>query len=377
MARLRVRMSPLFLPRGLLAVALFGLAVTACRKSDQTAAANSAGTAVSKQPVEVVAIARRDLTETLTLVGSLAANESAEIRPEASGLVRTVSFIEGERVVAGQVLVKIDDGEIRAQLAQAVARHRLAELNLKRSENLSEARSMSQAEADRFSSEFAAAEAELALLKVRLARTEVKAPFDGMVGSRSISPGDYVTALTVITKLNDLSRMKIDFQVPERFAAKVRPGTAFTVRSQALASDQTLAGEVYFVSSVIDRATRSSEVKGFLTMDSAGLKPGMFANVDLVLEVRRGVLTVPEGAILTTVTGAQVVAVKEEGGEATAEFIPVRTGLRAKGYVEIAPLTGVLDEQRRIVASGVGALILFPGAKLEARPFTGEFHSGQ
>ncbi len=327
--------------------------------------------------MEVVAIARRDLTETLTLVGSLAANESAEIRPEASGLVRTVSFIEGERVVAGQVLVKIDDGEIRAQLAQAVARHRLAELNLKRSENLSEARSMSQAEADRFSSEFAAAEAELALLKVRLARTEVKAPFDGMVGSRSISPGDYVTALTVITKLNDLSRMKIDFQVPERFAAKVRPGTAFTVRSQALASDQTLAGEVYFVSSVIDRATRSSEVKGFLTMDSAGLKPGMFANVDLVLEVRRGVLTVPEGAILTTVTGAQVVAVKEEGGEATAEFIPVRTGLRAKGYVEIAPLTGVLDEQRRIVASGVGALILFPGAKLEARPFTGEFHSGQ
>ncbi|HET7536625.1 MAG TPA: efflux RND transporter periplasmic adaptor subunit, partial [Candidatus Didemnitutus sp.] len=165
-----------------------------------------------------------------------------------------------------------------------------------------------------------------------------------------------------------LSRLKIDFQVPERFTSKVRPGTVFTVRAQTPTGETQAQGEVYFISSVIDRNTRSSQVKGYVGSSAVGLKPGMFANVDLVLDVRKGVVTVPEGAILTTPGGTQIIAVRGSGDDRTAEFVPVQTGLRAKGFVEIKPLRGELAEGEQVVASGVGALILFPGAKLEPRP---------
>lgn len=367
------------LTRSLLAgVLLAGLFATGCSKNAASnAVAAPGGAGGQKQPVEVVNVTRRDLVESLSLVGSLAPNETAQIRAEIAGQVRTVNFNEGERVPAGHILVRIADDELRAQLAQAEARFRLAELNLRRSEDLTQARSMSQAELDRTRSEFSSAEAELQLLRVRLDKMEIKAPFDGIVGARTISPGDYVTAATVITTLDDLSRLKVDFQVPERFVERVHAGSAFSLRAQTPAGEVRTAGEVYFVSSVIDRATRASQVKGFLESETRGLKPGMFANIDIVLQVRKGALTVPEGSILTTPRGTQVIAVRDRGGDKVADFVPVQLGLRERGLVEVTPLqAGSLEDQQPIVASGVGALIIFPGAKLDPRPLREEFRIG-
>ncbi len=331
----------------------------------------------AKQPVEVVNISRRDLIESLSLVGSLAANETAQLRAEISGQVLSVQFQEGDHVTKDQVLVKIDDAELRAQLGQAEASFHLAELNLKRSEDLAEARSMSQAEVDRFRSEHASAKAGLSLLRVRLAKTEIKAPFDGVVGARTISPGDYITAATVITTLDDLSRLKIDFQVPERYTSKVRAGTGFTVRAQTPVGEAHAKGEVYFISSVIDRSTRSSQVKGYVTENPAGFQPGMFAGIELVLEVHQGVLAVPEGAILTTSAGPQLIIVRDKGADKVADFVPVVLGLRERGLVEISTVKpGSLSEKLSVVASGVGALVLYPGIKLEPRPLRAEFRLG-
>lgn len=367
-------MSPLLRPL-LTALAGSALLVAGCAKKETAAAAQ---TARVKQPVEVVEIVRRDLVESLSLVGSLAPNETAQIRAEVSGQVRAVLFDEGETVAKGKVLVRVDDAELRAQAAQAEARFRLTELNLKRSENLTEAKSMSQAEADRTRSEYASAEAEWQLLRVRLAKTEIKAPFDGIVGARTISPGDYITAATVITTLDDLSRMKVEFQVPERFAERVKQGSTFTLRAQTPTGDARTEGEVYFVSSVIDRQTRSTQVKGFVGKNIASLKPGMFANIDLVLQIHRGVLTVPEGAILTTPKGTQLIVVRDKGGDKVAEMIPVTLGLREKGLVEVTPLTPEgLTEQVSVVASGVGGLMIFPGTVLEPRPLRPEFRLGE
>ena len=357
------------------------LLFSGCGKKSTAAGGPSPGGAGSgglqKQPVEVTAAARRDLIDTLTIVGSLAANESAEIRPEISGLVREILFTEGQAVTKGAVLVRIDDAELRAQLAQVQARYHLAELNVARSENLSETNTIPQQETDRARSEFASAKAELALLQTRLEKTQVKAPFDGVVGGRVISPGDYVTASTVITTLDDLSRLKVDFQVPERFLSKVAIGTPFVLRSRAISAADQVEGEVYFVSSVIDRATRSSEVKGFLSEPPAALKPGMFANIELVLDVRRGALTVPEGAILTVPGGSQVIAVREAGADRVADFVAVQLGMRARGLVEVTPLQGDLAEGTPVVAAGVGALIIFPNARLEPRPLREEFRVGE
>lgn len=369
-------MSPL---NRIVAIGTLGAAVlvTGCGRKATQSSATSGPAARPAQPVEVTNVSRRDLVESLSLVGSVAPNETAQIRAEIAGQVRSVNFNEGEPVKRGQVLLQIDDAELRAQFAQAESRYRLAELNLKRSEDLTEARSMSQAELDRVRSEFSSAEAELQLLRVRLAKMEIKAPFDGLVGARTISPGDYVTAATSITTLDDLSRLKIDFQVPERFTARVKPGSTFSVRAQTPQGEVRSEGEVYFASSIIDRATRSSQVKGYLKGETPALKPGMFANVDIILDVRRGALTVPEGAILVTPNGTQIIAVQDKDGGKFAQFVSVKLGLRERGLVEITPeKEGTLAEQQSIVASGVGGLTLFPGAKLEPRPLRQEFRIG-
>jgi membrane fusion protein, multidrug efflux system len=360
----------------LLALTLSGFVLSACSKSASAPVAKAA--AVQRQPVEVVQVTRRDLKESLSLVGSLAPNETAQIRAEISGLVRAVLFEEGQKVVKDQLLLRIDDAELRAQLAQAEARFRLAELNLKRSENLTEARSMSQAEADRMQSDYASAQAELQLLRVRLAKMEIKAPFDGIAGARTVSPGDYATASTPITTIDDLSRLKVDFQVPERFADRVKPGSVFTMRAQTPAGEIRTAGEVYFISSVIERTTRSSQVKGYLANEKGGLKPGMFANIDIVLQVRSGVLAVPEGAILSDSTGPQVVLVREKDGEKVAALARVQLGLRERGLVEVTPIAPtVFSEQDTVVASNVGGALVFNnGMKLEPRPLRAEFRIG-
>ncbi len=326
-----------------------------------------------RQPVEVTAVVRRDLSETLSVVGSVAPNESTEMRAEISGLVRGIFFEEGQPVKKDMVLLKIDDSELRAQLAQADARYQMTELSLQRAENLRQTQSTTQAEYDRAKSEFASAKADRAVLNLRLEKTEIKAPFDGIVGARALSPGDYVTSQSTITSIDDLSRLKIEFQVPERYLAKVHPGTPFSVSSSSLDSGQIVKGSVYFVSSVIDRSTRSSAVKGLLIDPPPNLKPGMFANIEVVLEVHEKVLVVPEGAILTTTNGTTLIVARDLKGETIAEFVPVRLGLRSRGLVEVTALKGELSENSSIVASGVGGLILFPGAKLDPRPLKEAF----
>ncbi|HRE81676.1 MAG TPA: efflux RND transporter periplasmic adaptor subunit, partial [Opitutaceae bacterium] len=210
-------------------------ALCGCSKKDAAPSATKGGPGRDqKQPVEVTQVLKRDLAETLDVVGSVAPNESAVMRTEISGLVRGIFFEEGQTVKKGHTLMKIDDSELRVQLAQAEARFQLTELSLQRAENLRQTQSTTQAEFDRAKSEFASAQADLGVIRLRLEKTEIKAPFDGVVGARSLSTGDYVTTQSAITTLDDLSRLKIEFQVPERYLSKVRPGTQFSVASRSL-----------------------------------------------------------------------------------------------------------------------------------------------
>ena len=344
---------------------------------DKAANPAARGVTGSPQVVEVMPIMRRDLAETINLVGSLQPNESAEIRAEVGGMVQSIQFNEGQHVSSGEVLLKIDDAELRAQFEQVAARFKLADLNVTRSENLSQSRTIPQSEYDRARSEFAAVKAELDVLKLRLGKTVVKAPFAGIVGSRTISPGDYVSTSTVITRIDDLSRLKITFAVPERYLAKVHPGTKVQATTRAGGVDQverTIAGEVYFVSSTIDRDIRASEVKAVLTDPDETLRPGMFANVVLVLDVRSQVLTVPEAAIMADARGVQIIVVEEKDGAKVARYIPVITGLRTRGFVEVTPVGEDLPDGSLVVASGVGALVLYPGALLDPRPLRAPFN---
>jgi membrane fusion protein (multidrug efflux system) len=323
------------------------------------------------QRVEVVELARADLRQTLDVAGTLEANETATIQPELAGILREIAFEEGQRVEKGTLLARIEDAELRAQVAEAEARADLARITRERADALARDRSIAQAEIDQARAEERAARAALELLRVRLARTQITAPTAGVLGARRLSVGDYATPTSVLTTLDDLSVLKVSFRVPERSIPQVKPGTRVSARVR-LGEDATpieADGEVFFVSSSIDPAVRASEVKAVLHDPPTTLKPGMFASVRILLSTREQVLVAPEAALLAGARGVQVIAVGGPEGAPVARFVEVRTGLRVGTQVEIRPLReGDLDAGTRIVASGVGALVLFPGAPLAPVP---------
>ncbi len=323
------------------------------------------------QRVEVVEVVREDLRETLEVAGSLEANESVTIHPELAGLVREITFEEGRAVEKGALLVRLDDAELRAQVEEAEARADLARINRERADMLVADRTLAQAEVDRVRSEERAARAALELLRVRLARTRIVAPTAGVLGARRLSVGDYATPAAVVTTLDDLSVLKVAFRVPERSIPQVGPGTRITARVRIGAAEQPVEaeGEVFFVSASIDPAVRASEVKAVLREPPPSFRPGMFASVKIVLSTREQVLVVPEAALVAGVRGVQVIAVGEKEGRPVARFVGVETGLRVGSRVEIRPAgSNTLAAGERIVASGAGALVLFPGAPLDPVP---------
>lgn len=318
-----------------------------------------------EQPVEVMEISVMKLEESVGLVGSIAANESAELRPEIPGTITAVSFEEGRVLRKGDTLVKLDTRELEAQLAETRASFQLAEQNLQRNQLLLEDDAVSKLEVDAAIADHARLRAAIDLLEVRLAKSSITAPFDGTAGGRSLSVGDYVTSQSIITTVDDLSRLKVEMQVPERYLPNLKPGGTFTLRAATSDPEQDVTGEVYFVSPRIDENTRSTLVKGYVNDPPAYLKPGMFANITLVLRTVEDALVVPETAILSTPRGTVLIMPKEKDGATVAEFVPVKTGIRTPGYVQVTPVGPPVKPGDKIVSAGVGGLILFPGMKLK------------
>ncbi len=348
----------------LLAVPLC-LGLVACKPKPAGPAGASART---PQKVEVVALVRENLSETLEVTGTLEANESVAIQPELAGIIREITFTEGQRVEKGALLARIDDAELRAQVAEAEARADLARINRERADALASDGTLAQAEIDRVRSEERATVAALELLRVRLARTRLVAPFTGVLGSRRLAAGDYATPTSVLTTIDDLSALKVTFRVPERSIPQVKVGTKVTARVRVGGDVRPVEteGEVFFVSASIDPAVRASEVKAILRDPPPALRPGMFAAVRILLSTREQVLVVPEAALLTGQRGVQIIAVGEKDGQPVARYVSVETGLRVGGLVEVrAVAPDTLEPGTRIVSSGAGALILFPGAPLE------------
>ncbi len=343
--------------------------LASCSKKEDDAGAAQGG--MPPRNVETSTVTRSTMQDVLSLVGTVEANESAEIRAETSGVIDSISFKEGQTVKTGDVLATIDQRELKAQLAETESRLQLATVTRDRLNRLIESNSVPQAELDQALSEVTGLEASLELIRVRLSKTEIRAPFDGTVGSRSVSPGDYVDPTQALTTVVDTSKLKIDFLVPERYYRMLKPGGKIAVRSATTANGKTLEGTIYFVASVIDRDTRAAQVKAWIEGETSALYPGMFTNVDLILEVRENVLTVPEQALLADPRGDSLIVLGPAGenGAHPITISPVRAGLRELGVVEITPIQpDVVKEGTQFVAAGVGGIPLFPGMSVMPVP---------
>ncbi|UUW07697.1 efflux RND transporter periplasmic adaptor subunit [Flavobacterium plurextorum] len=240
----------------------------------------------------------------LSLSGSIEANEQIEIHSEVSGIVEGIYFNEGSYVNKGQVLFKVNDIELKAQLRQAVTREGLAAENERRAKLLLQKEAISQEEADIARADHASAQAQSQLIRAQIAKTSVKAPFSGKIGLRSISPGTYITPTVVVAKLVNTGKLKITFSIPEKYASQVKTGSIidFTVSG----SDKTYNGKIYAIEPEVAVATRTLQIRAIADNTDGKLFPGTFADIKLPLNIIKDAIVVPSEAIVPVQSGKKV-----------------------------------------------------------------------
>jgi membrane fusion protein (multidrug efflux system) len=298
-------------------------------------------------PVEVAVAARDTVVDAIFATGEIEAVQSIELRPEEAGRLTKILVREGSTVTSGTPLFKIDDAEIRAEVARLTAERDLAGQALERTRELYAQEASSESEMELAEANFRSSEARLQLEQVRLDRSTVRAPFSGIVGERLVSVGDYVTTSTPLTTLQTYDPQRAVFQIPERYAQKVAEGQ--TVTFSVAATAETYSGVVDFVNPIVQLPARTIQVKARVPNPERSLIPGMFIDVRLATEIRATAIVVPEDAILP-LQGANYVWVVAQD---TASRHEVELGVRTPGYVEI---TAGLDEGRQVVVGGLERL---------------------
>ncbi len=339
----------------ILSLAFLALALPACKKNAGSEGGPPA-VAFAAQAV-VVAAKVQAVSETLSLVGTVAANEMVEIKSETEGTVEKVSFTEGQPVKEGDLLLQLDETKFAATANEAEANFKLSQANHERSKQLFRDKLISQQEFDQIAAQFQANQADLDLKRRQLKDAKIRAPFEGVISSRSISRGQVIGKNTTLTWVVDLDPVKVEFSVPERYVGQVRVGQKIEVTVAAYPG-RTYSGEVFFVAPFIEPATRTALVKAMIPNEKHELKPGMFANLDLTLQLKEQAIVIPESSVLASGDGNVIYVIDAQD---TAQIRPVKLGIRQAGLVEI---TAGLQPGERVVAEGLQKVR--PGGKVKA-----------
>ena len=308
-----------------------------------SAGQGAAGRNTGPTLVSTTEVRSERVSQKLEALGNARANESVDISSKTSNVVMAVRFRDGERVKRGQLLVELDDAQVRADVAAAEAAVAESERLYNRSRELMATEALSKSQFDQLEAVLKANRAKLAAAEARLQDTVIRAPFSGRVGLRRVSVGTLISPGDVITTLDDTSVIKLDFSVPENFLASLREGLAVRATAPAFPG-RSFAGKVASVDSRVDMNTRSVTVRALLANEDGALRPGMFLNVSLANDEREA-LVIPEEA-LTPEAEKQFVFVVADGKAAQRE---VRIGMRRPGSVEI--VSG-LSEGEQVIVEG-------------------------
>jgi membrane fusion protein (multidrug efflux system) len=297
--------------------------------------------------VEVVTLAPSTLVERMATTGTVRANEEVDVVCEITGKVAQIAFREGTRVRAGDLLLKIDDTQLVAERERAAYRLALAERSEARQRRLLDEGLVSQEGYDFALNELNVLRAELALAEGRLAKTEIRAPFGGVIGLRDVSLGAYLTPQTRIATLQDVNPVKIDFSVPERYAGQLSVGQEIRFRTRG--SERNHPGRIVAIEPRVDLETRSLTLRALSANPEGTLVPGAFADVEIAVRSLDDALTVPSRAVIPELGGKKVFVV--ENGQAQPRA--VETGLRTQDDVEI--VSG-LAAGERVIVTGIQRL---------------------
>jgi membrane fusion protein (multidrug efflux system) len=314
----------LFFLRGFL---LGAAALTACRDAKDKPVTAAAGPQSIK--AEVYVVKDTSIREEVRLVGSVVANEEVQIVSEQARRLVRVNFPDGATVRKGQLLFKLDDADLRAQLKKLTAQRKLSSGEEFRSASLLKLEGISKQEYERVASSIEVLDAEIEAVRVQLDKTEIRAPFNGKTGIRRVSEGAFVQPNLPLVTLEDINRVKIEFAVPEKYASRVRPGQEinFTVEN----SEETYPARVVVIEPKIDLNTRSLFIQAVADNRAGELVPGASAMIGLNLSAIEHTILIPTRALIPGLESNSVLLVRN----GKAEKVRVETGLRTSRSVQV------------------------------------------
>jgi membrane fusion protein (multidrug efflux system) len=295
------------------------------------AAGNASGGPV---PVEVGKVEVMTLYDDAQAVGSLRSRQGVMLRPEVSGRISKLGFVDGQAVKRGQLLVQLDDTLQQAQVKQAMAQASIARTNLQRNRELVAQNFVSQSAVDQTAAALEVAEAQVALARAQLSRMRIVAPFDGIAGIGLVNLGDYVKDGADLVNIEDVSSMLVDFRLPERLLSRLKIGQPVDVVLDGMPG-RNFAGQVEAVDSQLDADGRSLLVRARLDNRDRVLRPGMFARTRIVFAMRDKALVVPEEALVPQGGKQYLVKVIETPNGKLTQRIEAKLGLRVPGKAEI------------------------------------------
>jgi membrane fusion protein (multidrug efflux system) len=301
-------------------------------------AAKGAGPGAFPVTVEAAKVATARLQQDVAAVGTLRSSESVVVGREISGRIDELDFKEGAPVRKGQVIVRFDDSVPAAEVAQAKANLALAESNYNRTRQLEREKFVSATAIDQALNGLRVAQANLQLAEARAAKTRIVAPFNGIIGIRRVSVGDYIKEGQDLATLEDVSSLKVDFRLPEQLLPSLRPGQTVEITTDTMPGKR-YAAILDAIDPLVDQNGRAIVLRARLPNSDLQLRPGMFVRTRLILEERANAMVVPEEAIVPV--GADEYVFRVVDGK--AQRAKVRTGLRRAGQVEIVEGLGPDD----------------------------------
>ena len=308
-------------------------------------------------PIVDVLVARpSSVSDSVEANGAVVANDYVELHPEVSGRLTALNVAEGRRVAKGTVIARINDADLRAQLAKTNAGLQVARLSVNRLKQLLSIQGVNQADYDLAVSQVQSSQADAAYTQALLAKTVLRAPFTGVLGLRQVSPGAYVTPATVVATLQQDSKLKVDFTLPENYSQLARPGAVVSVRLGGTPPSRYPA-TVLAQEAQVNQTTRNLTVRALLP---AGVRasPGSFARVDISTGAARRSVVVPTNAIMPGDQSDQVALVKH----GKAVMVNVQTGDRQNDRIAIVK---GLNPGDTVITNGV--LFAQPGKPVKVR----------
>jgi membrane fusion protein (multidrug efflux system) len=306
-------------------------------------------------PVEASPVVQAPIADRFEGVGTVEAGEAITVAAEIDGIVVALPFREGQSVAKGAVLARLDDVQLRAEVARAEALRDQARTTYERVKSVVEQAAGAAQDLDDAAAALKVAEANLALAQARLQKTRITAPWSGLAGARRVSPGAFVRAGQEITDLAAVRDIKVRFSAPERYLGVLQRGAPVTVSTPAFPG-YTLEGRIDVVEPVLDANLRSGRLLARVPNPGEKLRPGMSANVSTVLSERANALTIPSEAVFVEGSQSFVYAIQPDS---TVKRVAVTLGTRTPEVVEV---TAGLEPGGRVVRAGHQKL--FVGAKV-------------